>query len=96
MRVIYKLLRPGDENVNSLAEIREAAMKLPLSDRAELAEELLDSIEMPQDEMDELAIIVLQRAEALDRGETTADGWEESIERIRRELSRRIACEGQS
>jgi Putative addiction module component len=85
----------GDKNVNKLAEIREAAMKLPLSDRAELAEELIDSIELPQDEMDELAVVVLRRAEALDRGDTTADGWQESVERVRRELSRRIASEGQ-
>lgn len=72
-------------------EIRGAALKLPVADRAALVEEIASSLPLPPD-IDEFEFgrVILQRAEAHDRGETTAIDWRESIERMRAELSSRL------
>ena len=82
--------------MNTLEEIRETVLRLPRGDRAVLAEQLLESLD-PQTtiEEDELARIVVERAEALDRGETTADDWEDSFQWIQEEFSRRCCREAQ-
>lgn len=84
--------------MDTLRQVSEAALKLPPEARAELAERLVESIEdwdEADDGLDELAAAALRRAEALDRGEMTASDWKDSIERMRRELERRIGREAQ-
>jgi hypothetical protein len=73
-------------------EIRGAALKLPLADRAALVEEIASSLPLPPDVDEfEFARVILQRSGAYDRGETEALDWRESIARMRAALASRIA-----
>lgn len=78
-------------------EIRGAALKLPLADRAALVEEIASSLPLPPDiDEFEFARVMLQRAEAYDRGETIALDWRESIEQMRAALAKKIGDAPQS
>ena len=78
-------------------EIRGAALKLPLSDRAALVEEIASSLPLPPDiDEFEFARVILRRAEAYDRGETIAVDWRESIEQMRAALTKKIGDAPQS
>jgi hypothetical protein len=88
--------------MTTLDEVREAAMKLPLSERVDLVEELASSLPLPpdchgEDTSDlEFARTILQRAEAYDRGETIAVDWRETIEQMRTSLERKVRDAAQS
>lgn len=72
-------------------EIRGAALKLPLADRAALVEEIASSLPLPPDVDEfEFARVIRQRIEAYDRGETVALDGADALERIRASLKRRI------
>ena len=73
----------------STAELRQLALELPLEERASLARELIESLEPNALDADvESAWLneIELRAEALDRGEATADDWKSSLDRVRRQL----------
>ena len=74
------------------------ALKLPLEERAELIRQLIQSLEpeeAPDDqaEVDRLwGIEIADRLDRLERGETTAVDWRESMERLRRSLAEEDAA----
>lgn len=69
----------------SLDDATKLAMELSESDRAALAEALLESLPEPPPAIEEAEFVRMmsERAEAYDHGETTAIGWRESVERMR-------------
>lgn len=77
----------------TLNEVAEAALDLSRRDRAALAERLLESLDPPGVTDEEFARIVVERSEALDRGESTAIDGEEAMRRIREAFARRCAGE---
>jgi putative addiction module component (TIGR02574 family) len=73
----------------SVAQVRELALGLSIEDRALLARELIESLEPgPPDPDVEAAWLdeIESRAEALERGEATADDWKASLDRVRQQL----------
>lgn len=69
--------------------IRDLALQLPPKGRALLAKELIASLE-PEESSDDVESAwveeIERRAESLERGEATADDWEVSLDRVRRQL----------
>jgi len=64
-------------------------MGLPLEDRAQLARELIESLEPADSDValeDEWLDEIESRADAFDRGEASADDWQSSLARVRKEL----------
>lgn len=73
----------------STAEVRELVLGLPAEDRASLARVLIESLDPAEPDLaiEETWLDEIEaRAEALDRGEATADDWQTSLERVRRQL----------
>jgi len=71
------------------SQVRELALGLSLQERAQLARELIDSLEpdTPDPGVEEAWIEEIDaRAEALERGEAKAYDGKASLERIRGEL----------
>ena len=72
--------------MSSLADIRAAVLQLPSSERAELAGDLLASLEdAAPDATSEAAWAaeILARSDAYRRGEAIARDWRESLDRVR-------------
>jgi putative addiction module component (TIGR02574 family) len=74
------------------SDIKARALDLPAEQRAELARELILSLENQEPDPNTAAAWeaeIEQRASAVDRGEVTPVDWRESVERIRNSLRRR-------
>ena len=73
-------------------EIRTSALAMSDSERAELARDLLASLEEPESPLqteNEWNEEVLARSDAYRRGETSADDWRNSLARVRDALHAR-------
>ena len=72
----------------SVDELRRQALNLSAEHRAELAHDLLLSLEpvCDDDTNEEWAREIERRSEAYQRGEATALDWRESVEQIREAL----------
>ncbi|MBI1900057.1 MAG: addiction module protein [Planctomycetia bacterium] len=75
------------------ADVRDQALSLPIEQRSELVRDLLLSLEedanFDPDAEAAWMEVAIQRAEAYDRGETTALDMDESLKRIRESLDER-------
>jgi putative addiction module component (TIGR02574 family) len=75
--------------MSTAEQIRDLALRLPPAGRASLAKELIESLDPgePADEVESAWIAEIEsRAEALERGDATADDWKKSLERVREQL----------
>ena len=82
-----KLVRRGRPPTNNPKQL--LSLRLPPEGRAALAKDLIESLELAEaDSGSEAAWIdeIESRADAFDRGETTADDWKESLDRVRKTL----------
>jgi putative addiction module component (TIGR02574 family) len=74
----------------TLDEIRSTILQLPQDDRAELARDLLVSLDGDTTETSNVEQVwnneILARSEAYSRGEVTARDWHASVERVRQAL----------
>jgi putative addiction module component (TIGR02574 family) len=74
----------------TLDEIRSTILQLPQDDRAELARDLLVSLDGDPTETSNVEQVwndeILARSEAYRRGEVTARDWRASVERVRQAL----------
>ena len=80
--------------MNTVDEIRTQLLQLPPRDRAELARDLLLSLEETDfdDNVDaEWVEEIESRADAYERGDLTACDWRESVDRLRAALTKRRA-----
>ena len=76
--------------MSTLDEIRDAALRLPVSDRMALVEELYDSLdERPGVRPEDLKEVLAARLAAIDRGEMELLDSEEVVARLRRQLADR-------
>ena len=75
--------------MSTAEQIRDLALQLPPEGRASLAKELIESLE-PGESLEGVEAAWLEeiesRADALDRGESTADDWKTSLDRVRQQL----------
>jgi putative addiction module component (TIGR02574 family) len=74
------------------ANLSERALKLPEDERAELARQLILSLETTEFDSDadtEWEAEIERRAATVDRGEAQLIDWRESVERIRASLQAR-------
>lgn len=76
--------------MNTVDELFAQALALPVPDRAALAQQLFDSLEAEDpDAEDAWAEEIQARSDALHRGELPVCDWEQAIEDVRNQLSRR-------
>lgn len=83
--------------MKTMDEIRSTVLTLPSQQRAELARDLLASLEDAQVDADCDAVWaeeVLARSDALRKGDATARGWRESVERVRQALDNQESSVG--
>lgn len=75
----------------STEQIRDLALQLPPEGRASLAKDLIDSLE-PGESLEGIDAAWIEecesRADALDRGEASADDWKASLDRVRQQLQK--------
>ncbi len=77
-------------------EVRGAALKLPLADRAALVEEIASSLPLPPDVDEyEFARRIMLRADAFDRGETVSLDRRSAIEQMRASLAEKLGYDAQ-
>ena len=82
------LLRGADRNLSNMTKTTEAvlaeALRLDQDERAELAAELLSSLDGPRDPgaRDAWEVEVRRRVEAIDSGEATLESWDSVRSRI--------------
>ena len=75
--------------MKTLDDIREAAMRLSLPERAALAEELFESVStMPGVREEELPSVLASRIAALENGEEELIDGPSALDEIRRDLRR--------
>lgn len=80
--------------MTALEELRNRAMTLPTGERAELAKDLLVSLDpgMTQEDVDAAwADVAIMRKKAFDAGQTTARDWRDSVARVQALLVARRA-----
>ena len=79
---------------DSVKRVMTEALRLPRPVRAELARELISSLELGDDETSIEADwigVAAERSRAYDAGATTACDWRESVARIQAALDTRVA-----
>jgi len=76
--------------MNTLQEIRDAALRLPVSERMTLAEELFESLdERPGVRPEDLKELLATRIAAIERGEMELLDSGEVVARLRQQLAAR-------
>jgi putative addiction module component (TIGR02574 family) len=76
--------------MSTAADVFAQALAMPSSDRAALAQQLLESLQPAGlDDEDAWTQEIQARSDALHRGELPVCDWEQAIENVRSQLSRR-------